>query len=317
MYKSFFNFHEKPFSLRPDPAFLYLGGQHKHALTILNYGLSSEAGLTVITGEVGAGKTTLIYRLLENLDDNVNVGMISNAQGAFGELLQWVMMAFELEYKDKTKTELYQFFNDYLIQQYAKNKRAVLIIDEAQNLNLDTLEELRMLTNINSGKHMLLQLVLVGQPELLETLRRPELRQLAQRVSVDYHLHSMRLSETVAYIRHRIKHAGGDPRLFHPYACAVVHYYSQGIPRLINTLCDFALVYAFAEEKRLIDAQLILDVIKDKQQSGIFPMPKHENEEAKKIRHYLQENCSWKYRLNHLIGRGQERGLILSFLERY
>lgn len=288
MYEAHFGLSEKPFSLTPDPDFLYLGKNHSRAWALLNYGLHSAAGLTVITGEVGAGKTTLIQRLLNEPNEGMTVGLISNAHSAC-ELLQWVLMAFELDCSGRQKVELYQRFNDFLIEQYANNKIVVLIIDEAQNLDLETLEELRMLININSGKDMVLQLILVGQPELLETMRRPELRQLAQRVSANYHLDHLQLNETIAYIRHRIKHVGGDPELFNSYACAVAYYHSLGVPRLINILCDYALVYAFAEDKHQIDAQLMLEVIKDKLQGGIFPMRGEENKEAKQIRQYLKE----------------------------
>ncbi len=287
MYQQHFGLNSKPFSLTPDPDFLFLGKNHQTALTLLNYGLSSEAGLTVISGEVGSGKTTLIRRLLDNCGEEVTVGLISNAHGAFGELLEFVLMAYGLDYHNKTKTELYQVFSEFLIEQYAQNKRTALIIDEAQNLDIDTLEELRMLTNINQGKHMVLQLIMVGQPELLETMRRPELRQLAQRVSVDFHLHSLKLNDTIAYIRHRLTHVGGDPRLFHPYASAIIYYHSQGIPRLINTLCDFALVYAFAEDAKNIDVELMMDVVRDKHQGGIFPLRTEEGAETKQLREHL------------------------------
>ncbi len=288
MYKEFFNFSEPPFSLTPDPSFLYMGKCHRMALTMLNYGLRSEAGITVISGEVGAGKTTLIHHVLGGLGEDIMVGLISNTHNAFGELLEWVLMAFDLDYKNKTKTELYQLFSNFLIEQYAQNKRTVLIIDEAQNFGVETLEELRMLSNINSGKHTVLQLVLVGQPELLQTMRKQELRQLAQRVSVDYHIERLKLKDTIEYIKYRIKHAGGNPGIFPKSACAVVHYYSRGIPRLINTLCDFALVYAFADEQLKVDAKLVLDVVRDKQKGGIFPMRKDEDEEAVKIRELIK-----------------------------
>ncbi len=259
---------------------------------MLNYGLRSEAGITVITGEVGSGKTTLIHHVLDRLDDDITVGLISNTHEAFGELLEWVLMAFGLDYKNKTKTELYQIFSEFLIEEYAQNKRTVLIIDEAQNFGADTLEELRMLSNINSGKHMVLQLILVGQPELLETMRKPELRQLAQRVSVDYHIRSLKLGDTIDYIKYRIEHAGGDPDIFIRSACAVIHYYSRGIPRLINTLCDFALVYAYADEIDQIGAKMVLEVVRDKQQGGIFPMRVEEDEEAARIRTQLKRKLN-------------------------
>ncbi len=254
---------------------------------MLNYGVSSEVGITVISGEVGSGKTTLIRHVLDHIGDDVTVGLISNTHSSFGELLEWVLMAFDLDYRDKSKTELYHLFSDFLIEQYAQNRRTVLIIDEAQNFDVKTLEELRMLSNINSGKHMVLQLILVGQPELLETMRLPEMRQLAQRVSVDYHIKSLKLDETTAYIHSRLDHVGGSPDLFSLTTCAIVHYYGRGIPRLINTLCDFALVYAFAEGRQEVDAKLIMDVIRDKQHGGIFPMRIDEDAEATKIRQKL------------------------------
>lgn len=292
MYEEFFKLNERPFSLRPDPSFLYMGKYHRQALTMLNYGLRSEAGITVITGEVGSGKTTLIHHVLDRLDSDITVGLISNTHDAFGELLEWVLMAFGLEYKDKTKTELYEVFSNFLIEEYSKNRRTVLIIDEAQNFEAETLEELRMLSNINSGKHMVLQLVLVGQPELLETMRKPELRQMAQRVSVDYHIKRLKVKDTMDYIRYRIEHAGGDPDIFLRSACAVIHYYSRGIPRLINTLCDFSLVYAYADEVCQVGAKMVLDVVRDKQKGGIFPMRKEEDEEAVRIRNHLKKKLN-------------------------
>ncbi len=292
MYEEFFKLKERPFSLSPDPAFLYMGKCHRQALTMLSYGLRSESGITVITGEVGSGKTTLIRYVLDGLSDDITVGLISNTHEAFGELLEWVLMAFGLDYRGKAKTELYQTFSDFLIEEYAQNRRTVLIIDEAQNFGAETLEELRMLSNINSGKHMVLQLILVGQPELLETMRRPELRQLAQRVSVDYHIERLKVKDTIEYIRYRVEHAGGDPDIFRRSACAVIHYYSRGIPRLINTLCDFSLVYAYADEINEIGAKLVLDVVRDKQKGGIFPMRKEEDEEATRIREQLKRKLN-------------------------
>lgn len=284
MYTDFYGLKEKPFSLNPDPSFLYLSKQHQIALTMLNYGLESQAGVTVISGEVGSGKTTLIRKVLQQIEDDLTVGLISNAHSSFGNLFEWVLTAFGITTEKKDKASLYEIFVEFLINEYAHNKRSVLIIDEAQNLDINTLEELRLLSNINADKHLVLQLVLIGQPELLQTMQLPELRQLAQRVSVDYQLHPLKYKETTAYIRHRLHVAGGKPQLFDKYAAAVVFYHSRGIPRLINTLCDFALVYGFAEEAAQIDLNLMMDVIKDKMRGGIFPIPKQENKEAAKIR---------------------------------
>ena len=210
MYKEFYGFQEKPFTLIPDSDFLYLSKQHEIALTMLTYGLQSEAGISVITGEVGAGKTTLIRSMLQNLGENAEVGLISNAHNSFGDLLQWVLMAFDITTEAKDKAGRFQVLMDFLISNYAQNKKTILVIDEAQNMGAETLEELRLISNINADKHLVLQLVLVGQPELLELMKRYELRQLAQRVSVDYKLKALSYKDTAAYIKHRLVVAGGE-----------------------------------------------------------------------------------------------------------
>ncbi len=289
MYTEYYGLTEKPFSLTPDPSFLYLSKQHKMALTMLLYGLQSQSGVTVISGEVGSGKTTLIREILSHMDSSVNVGLISNAHNSFGNLLQWVLMAFNIKSEATDKATLYQIFVDFLINEYANNKRTVLIIDEAQNMDIETLEELRLLSNINADKHLVLQLVLMGQPELLETMQRYELRQLAQRVSVDYKLKPLGYRETKAYIQHRLKVANGSGEIFDKYAVAAIYYHSSGIPRLINTLCDFALVYGFAEDAMQIPLELMLDVIKDKQQGGVFPVFATENKEQATVRKLVKD----------------------------
>jgi type II secretory pathway predicted ATPase ExeA len=263
---------EKPFTLLPDPGFLYLSNKHRMALTLLEYGLMNQAGFTVISGDIGAGKTTLIRHVLDNMDREHTVGLITNTHQSFGELLQWILLAFSLEHKNLNKVEMYQRFVDFIIDEYAHNRRTVLIVDEAQNMAAETLEELRMLSNINADKDQALQVILVGQRELRETLRRPELAQFAQRIAVDYHLEPLAEDETAGYLRHRLEVAGGDPELFTGLACQAIHRYSGGVPRLINLLCDTALVYGFADQKRRIDAGLVTDVAREKQQGGIFPV---------------------------------------------
>jgi len=264
MYEAYYGLSSRPFSLLPDPDFLYLSKSHETALTLLEYGFMSQAGFTVITGEIGSGKTTLCRHMLNQVGDEVTVGLITNAQKSFGELLQWVLLAFGLAYKNKTKVELYQTFNDFLIEEYRKNHHTVLIIDEAQNLSIETMEELRMLSNINADKHQVLQMVLLGQPELREILRRPELEQFAQRISVDFHLKRLGESETKAYIQHRLEVVGGEPDLFNDEACEAAFMLSNGTPRIINRVCDLALVYGFAEEKQQITAEIMLEVTMDK-----------------------------------------------------
>jgi len=264
MYEAYYGLSERPFSLLPDPDFLYLSKSHETALTLLEYGFMSQAGFTVITGEIGSGKTTLSRHVLNKLDDKVTVGLITNAQKSFGELLQWVLLAFGLDYKNKTKVELYQAFNDFLIEEYRKNHRTVLMIDEAQNLSIETMEELRMLSNINADKHQVLQMVLLGQPELRAMLRQPELEQFAQRISVDFHLKRLNEDEAKAYIKHRLEVVGGSPDLFDDEACEAAFMLSRGTPRIINRVCDLALVYGFAEEKQQITAEIMLEVTMDK-----------------------------------------------------
>jgi len=270
MYQSFYGFQEKPFSLLPDSGFLYLSDKHRMALTLLEYGLMNQAGFTVISGDIGTGKTTLIRQLLNQIDESIRVGLISNTHQTFGDLMQWIALAYDLPHHGKNKVELYQDFMDFIIREYARGKRTVLIIDEAQNMSAETLEELRMLSNVNADKDQVLQVILVGQRELRDTLRRPDLVQFAQRIGVDYHLEPLGEQETVDYIRHRCTKAGGDADLFSEEACKQVFTETGGVPRLINLLCDTTLVYGYAEQQEHIDAQLVTDVARDKQQGGLF-----------------------------------------------
>jgi len=269
MYESFYGLSDKPFSLLPDADFMFLSSRHRRAVNLLEYGILTQAGFMVITGDVGAGKTTVIRRYLKNVGSDVSVGVITNSSASFGRLLGWVAMAFELSKGEKDEVALYNAFTDFLVSQYALGKRTVLIIDEAQNLKVEMLEELRMLSNINNEKDQLLQIVLVGQPELLEKLNRPELRQFVQRISVHCHLDPLIPSETAAYIRHRLKVVGGVPELFDDTACAAVHYFTGGVPRLINLLCDQAMVYGFSEDLKHINYEMVIAVVADRNQAGL------------------------------------------------
>lgn len=268
MYESFYNFKEKPFSLQPDPAFLYLGKKHSIAYTMLEYGVLNQSPITVITGEIGSGKTTLIRHLLNQIDDNITVGLITNTHREFGELLCWVCSTFAIDHSELSKVDMYQAFVNFMIAEYANGKRTVLVVDEAQNMAAELLEELRVLSNINSDKDQLLQLILVGQPELRDTLRRPDMEQIAQRVSVDYHLDALTDEETDAYIRHRLEIAGGDSNLFEAEARRFIHHQCDGIPRLINNLCDTALVYAYASQLSHINADVVFEIVQDKIKNG-------------------------------------------------
>ena len=270
MYESFYGFREKPFSLLPDCGFLYLSGKHRMALTLLEYGLMNQAGFAVISGDIGTGKTTLIRQLLNSMDPAIKVGLISNTHQAFGDLMKWIALAFDLPHQGRNKVELYQDFMDFIIREYAQGRRTLLIIDEAQNMSAETLEELRMLSNVNADKDQVLQIMLVGQRELRDTLRRPDLVQFAQRIGVDYHLEPLSEQETSDYIRHRCRTAGGPVGLFSDQSCRQVYRFTAGVPRLINLLCDTALVYGYAEQREKVDAALIKDVAQDKQKGGLF-----------------------------------------------
>ncbi len=271
MYESFYNLKERPFQLLPDPSFLYMSKRHATALTLLQYSIQNRQGFTVITGEVGCGKTTLVNRLLDEVDSSsgLKIGLINFTHNSFGEMAEWICMAFGLDYKGKSKVELYDDFVQFLIREYAAGHPVVLIVDEAQNMGVKGLEEVRMLSNVNAQKEYLLHLILVGQPELGELLRKPELRQLTQRVSVAYNLTPFKSAEVAAYIRHRMTIAGGSPDTFTVDAIRLIAAASDGIPRLVNTLCDLALVYGFSEGRERIEAATVRSVLRDRVRMGL------------------------------------------------
>lgn len=272
MYESFYGLKEKPFSMQPDPGFLYLSKKHQKALTLFEYGLMNRAGFCVISGEIGSGKTTLLRKLLDNMSRRLTVGMITNTHKQFGELLDWVLSAFDIHEKGLNEVEKHQRFIDFLLEQYAAKKTTLLIVDEAQNMTPDKLEELRMLSNINTGKDQVLQVMLAGQPELKDTLHLPELKQFVQRISVDYHLGSLNEEETLGYIEHRLSVAGADKPIFTKAACEMLYKYSGGTPRLLNLLCDTAMVYGFADQEEVIDEDLVAEMIIERMQDSLVPL---------------------------------------------
>ena len=285
MYRQHFALKEKPFSLIPDPNFLHLSDKHKVAYSLLEYGLHEQSGLTVITGEVGSGKTTLIRHLLSQIDQSeLTVGLINNTHASLGDLTQWVALAFDIPHADKDKVTLFRDVQDHLIAEWAQGKRAVLIVDEAQNMDKATLEELRLYTNINADGEQFLQIILAGQPELRDILRAPELAQIAQRVSVEYHIDPLGWQETADYIRHRLttasgdKHATGAAQIFDSVAMAVIFYFSGGVPRLINTLCDFALVHAYALGVDRVNHKIALEVVKGRKIGGVNRFSKNQQQ---------------------------------------
>jgi type II secretory pathway predicted ATPase ExeA len=269
IYTEYFGLTERPFTLLPDPDFLYWSEAHSRAYSMLEYGMLTFAPITVITGEIGAGKTTLIRYLLRSLPEEFTVGLISNAQGNRGELLHWVLMALGVPTDtDATYVQLFAQFQEFLIEEYASGRRTMLIFDEAQNLSVETLEELRMFSNINADKDELIQLVLIGQPELRATISQPGLVQFAQRVSAEYHIPGMSAGTVTGYIAHRLQVAGAAREIFTPAACECVHLASRGIPRLVNQICDYALVYAFTDGLEKVDASVIEQVVTDRRMYG-------------------------------------------------
>ena len=269
MYEQFFGLREKPFTILPDPSYLYMSEGHSKALTLLRYSIIGRQGFTVITGEIGAGKTTLINRLLEDIDEDVTVGLLNFTDPGAGELNEWIAMSFGLDYAGKSRVELYEDFISFLISQYAQGKYTVLIVDEAQNLVIKGLEKIRMLSNVNADKEHLLHLILVGQPQLRDLLRAPDLEQFVQRVSVSYHLDRLSLRDSKAYILHRLEVAGATNRLFSPKALRLLAEAGQGVPRIINALCDLALVYGYSAGKRLIDVRIVKSVLEDREKMGL------------------------------------------------
>lgn len=268
IYSDYFGLRERPFSLLPDPSLFYWSKQHKRAYTILEYGIVSRAPITLITGEIGAGKTTLLQALIARLDEHVTVGLISNAQGGRGELMQWVLNAFAIPLPSESAdyVHMFQAFVNFTVDEYAAGRRVVLVIDEAQNLSLEGLEEIRMLTNVNSNKDDLLQLILVGQPELRDMIGQPEMRQLGQRVGASFHLGVMDLQTTENYVRHRLKLAGGTGDEFTSDAFDLIAEVTGGVPRLVNKLCDLAMLYAWSDEQPNVSETTIKAVLSD----GIF-----------------------------------------------
>lgn len=264
IYTDFFGLSERPFSLVPDPDFLFWSDAHKRAYSMLEYGIVTRAPITLITGEVGAGKTTILHHLLRSVGDEVQIGLISNAHGDRGELLRWVLLALNQEaLAHETYVDLFGRFQSYLIDEYSRGRRVILIFDEAQNLSRESLEELRMFTNINSNKDELLQLVLVGQPELRDLIRQPNLRQFAQRVSSAFHLKSMDLRTVRRYISHRLMVAGAESEIFHLSARDLVYEMTGGVPRLVNQLCDLSLVYAFTKGNVTVTRLTVEQVLSD------------------------------------------------------
>lgn len=264
MYEAFFNLKQKPFDLLPDPDFLFMSSSHKKALSYLDYGIRERVGFILLTGEVGSGKTTIIRNLIKKNLNNVVLSKIFNTRVDSEQLIAMINDDFGLPVQDKDKITLLRELNNFLIDQFLKGNHPVLIIDEAQNLDQDLLEEIRMLSNLETDNAKLLQIILVGQPELRKKLASQSLVQLRQRISINCHLQPLSRPEIELYVLHRLEKAGDREAVsFSQETIDIIYLYSRGIPRLINILCDFILLAAFAEETRVIDAPLVKDIIGD------------------------------------------------------
>jgi putative secretion ATPase (PEP-CTERM system associated) len=276
MYERFYQLRERPFALSPDPEYLYPSRVHQEALDYLRYGLESQAGFIVITGEIGSGKTTLLQTLLRNVDSGTTVGRIVNTMLEPRELIETIMIDFGLDPAGRSKPLLLRDLSHYLVDQRVAGRNVLVVIDEAQNLSLGALEELRMLSNLETEKSKLLQIVLVGQPNLRDKLAAPELEQLRQRITVSYHLPPLDAGETGHYINHRLRRAAlGPPVVFPRDATELIHRRSRGVPRIINVICDAALVFGYAEERREFNAATIHEVLEELEATGVLPAPEH------------------------------------------
>jgi general secretion pathway protein A len=271
MYEAFYGLKEKAFNLNPDPEYFYMSREHENAYVHLEYAIRESKGFAVITGEVGSGKTTLINYLLYKLNLDINIGLITNTHIPASQFLKAICREFEIDVDVSEKVDVMEIFQDFLLERYAQNERVLLIIDEAQNISPEAMEEIRMLSNLEAEKSHLIQIILIGQPELKNKLQRNDLKQFAQRVSSHYHINGLNKDEVNNYIRYRLN--VGEAKnldIFKEDAIELIYQHSLGIPRVINVICDTALVYGYADGHKTIDKNIIDNVIKERDESGIF-----------------------------------------------
>ena len=271
MYEAFYGLKEKAFNLNPDPEYFYMSREHENAYVHLEYAIRESKGFAVITGEIGSGKTTLINYLLYKLKLDINIGLITNTNIPASQFLKAICREFEIDVDVREKVDIMEIFQDFLLERYAQNERVLLIIDEAQNISPEAMEEIRMLSNLEAEKSHLIQIILIGQPELKRKLQRNDLKQFAQRVSSHYHINGLSKVEVNNYIRYRLKVGEAkNPDIFQKDAIELIYKHSLGIPRIINVICDTALVYGYADGQKTIDKDIIDNVIKERDESGIF-----------------------------------------------
>lgn len=276
MYEKHYDFTEKPFNMTPDSKFFFASAKHEEALNCLLLAISERNGFVVITGEIGSGKTTVCRTLLNKLDQSTKVALVLNTHLGKKELLTTILEDLDIEYKSTSKTHLLSALNEYLLEQVSKDVNVVLIIDEAQNLTPSVLEEVRMLSNLETEKEKLIQIILMGQPELKKKLALPKLEQFRQRVVFHYHLDPLNRAETGEYIRHRLKKAGNvEADIFEEGAIEEIYKHSKGVPRLINVMCHNALISGLVYETKRIPQKITLEAIAEAE-NGLGAAPKHE-----------------------------------------
>jgi type II secretory pathway predicted ATPase ExeA len=266
LYRTHFGLSQAPFNITPDPSFLYLSASHREGLAALSYGIRARKGFVVLTGEVGTGKTTLIHALLNDLKGNAQTAFIFRTIVSPGDLLRSACEEFGLVEPKRPLQDIHDYLvslNEFLLESYHKGENCALIIDESQNLSAEVLESIRLLSNFETSKDKLLQILLVGQPELAVRLNSPELRQLKQRVMLRHHLRALSLRECCEYVSKRLKVAGGDRSIFTPAALESIYSYSGGIPRIVNVLCENALLTGYALGRKEIDTGIIREVAED------------------------------------------------------
>jgi general secretion pathway protein A len=275
MYKSYFGLRENPFNVNPDPRYLYLTKQIEEALTGLMYGIQTRKGFITLTGEVGTGKTTLVNRLLDWLRQRrTRTAFLFNSRMNTSHLFDFILAEFEIVCESRTKSQQLMKLNQWLLERYRAGETAVLIVDEAQNLSYPVLEEIRMLTNLETSTEKLLQIVLSGQPELEEKLKLPQLRQLKQRITLRCKTAPLTKEQTHAYIAERLRIAGTTgEQIFSPEAMDTVHMYSLGIPRVVNLLCEHALINTYVEQERVVTPKIVEDIAREFQLDEIEPIP--------------------------------------------
>ena len=274
MYQKFFGLRESPFNVNPDPRYLYLTRQIQESLAGLTYGIQNRKGFILLTGEVGTGKTTLLNRLLDWLrGQRVATAYIFNSRLDVNQLFDFIMAEFEIPCESREKSQVLMRLNQWLLERYRTGETAVLIIDEAQNLSAEVLEEIRLLTNLETSTEKLLQIVLTGQPELEEKLKLPQLRQLRQRITLRCRTAPLSLEETFGYIAERLRIAGanGEP-IFSKESIQTIHLYSRGIPRVVNLLCEHSLINAYVDSLRPVPSHMVEEVAREFQLDEIAPI---------------------------------------------